>query len=260
MAVEYRYFAVTIPAGTAIAAGFSASLAIPMRVVQQIDVRVPPGPRGEVGFGIGAAGNTIVPQGGQVFIVTDDQPLSFPLENTITSGAWVLYGYNTGLFPHTLYVTFHLQLVGAAPSGTSGTQLPPGSLDSGSGSSGGAPPGAPAPVPVPAPAPPPPPAPVPVPPPPGGGGNPVLILPPILPPGQSAPAPSTGSATILLQISSLAQVWLLNQNRYTQVTDNDTANALVGIGVPYADVSAAFHQQLLAATGQGQPANPATGG
>jgi hypothetical protein len=249
VAIEVRNFAVTIPAGTSIASGFSASLAIPMREVTQIDIRVPPGPRGEVGFGIGAAGQTIVPYGGVAYIVTDDESLAFPLENTITSGAWVLYGYNTGNYPHTLYVYFHLQLVGSAPAGTSGTPLT-GDQITGADTGSAPPPATPAPpTPPAAPAPPAAPPPPVTPPAPGGGFG-ALLLPPDVPlPGATPVVPNPLDSAVILGVADRAEVWLLTMGAYDQVTDSASLTALLAAGIAAAAVSLPVHQAVLAAAG-----------
>lgn len=116
MAQEIRQFQVKIPAGTAKTAGFSADMSFPPRIVTEIEVRVPPGPRGEVGFAIGSAGVPVIPYQSGTWIVTDDADIHWPLENYVDSGSWTLFGYNTGSFDHTLYVTFLLATQAQAAS------------------------------------------------------------------------------------------------------------------------------------------------
>lgn len=112
MAAEVRTFAVTIPAGTPQASPAIIDLAMPARVVTAIRWRVPPGPRGELGWALGAAGVRVLPWGEDQWVVADDEVAEWPLTDQITSGAWQLQGYNTGSFDHTVYVTFLLELVG----------------------------------------------------------------------------------------------------------------------------------------------------
>ena len=104
VATEVHTFPVTIPAGTTQAAPLTFSLAMPPRQVVEIDVLVPPGPRGEVGWAIGAAGVPVLPAEAGAYIVTDDEVIHWPLESQINSGAWQMFAYNTGLYNHTLYV------------------------------------------------------------------------------------------------------------------------------------------------------------
>lgn len=119
MAREVRSFEVSVPAGTPKAAPQVTSLAMPARVVRSVRVRVPPGPGGTVGWALGSAGVRVLPWGPDQWIVADDEAIEWPLEGQISSGAWQLHAYNTGIYAHTLYATFLLDPV--APP-----QRPPG--------------------------------------------------------------------------------------------------------------------------------------
>jgi hypothetical protein len=248
MAIEIRGFPVTIPAGTAITAGFSADISFPARVITQIDVLIPPGPRGEVGVGVGMAGVTVVPKGGTKYIIADDKLFTFPLENLPDSGAWSLYGYNTGTFDHTVTVYFYLEQI-AAPAAAAGAPPPDnGGLSSGGGTGtgagggtgdqgGGTPPVTVPPVTVP---------PITVPPP----ATAPILLPPALPPlpGQGSPVLPADADTLLVGVSDLGVVYLLSGESYSPLTSQDDADALVAAGVAAATVSAATHQALIAAS------------
>lgn len=110
MADEVRSFAVTVPAGTAKASPQTTSLTMPARLVRSVRVRIPPGPAGTVGWALGAAGVRVLPWGAAQWIVGDNESIEWPLSRQITSGAWQLQAYNTGVYDHTLYVTFQLDL------------------------------------------------------------------------------------------------------------------------------------------------------
>lgn len=247
MAIEIRDFTVTIPAGTTISAGFSAAMSFPPRVVTEVHVRVPPGPRGEVGFAIGTGGVNIIPFGSGTYVVTDNEDLIYPLTDTITSGAWQLLGYNTGSFDHTLRVYFYCELVNAGQGGGF-TPLPDGSADgSGSGSGSGSGDGTTPPPVVPPPVTPPsPPAPPTVTPP---VISPPVTLPPTLPtlPGLGpAPAPPVPSVA-LIGVADAGQVWILSPGTYVQAVDQATVDAMTAAGVVGVAVSSAQHAALLAA-------------
>lgn len=249
MAVEVYDFAVTIPAGTAKSAGFSAKMAMPVRTVELIEVRVPPGPRGEMGLGIGASGTIVLPQGGTTYFVMDDQFRSFALENAITSGAWVAFGYNTGRFDHTVYITFHVTLPYVTESAAVTSTPVPVSTLNGGGEQTGTGPGTPPPVETPPPTAPPPVSPPPVTPP--GTSGPPLVLPPSTPPFPGSPAPSIGADVdeLLIGAGSGGGVWLLDERGYTQLQDQGDLDALVAAGVAAVSVSDAMHASLLAAAG-----------
>lgn len=109
--VEYREFDCLIPAGTPKSAPVTVGMAMPTRIVLGLHIRIPPGPNGFMGFQIGAAGQQIVPANHGIWLVMSDESVDWPVENQINSGAWQLFGYNTGNYPHTVYVRFSLALV-----------------------------------------------------------------------------------------------------------------------------------------------------
>jgi hypothetical protein len=110
LAIEVRSFDSTIPAGTAKASPLTFNLVFPPRVVRELEIIVPPGPRGEVGFQIGQAGRQVFPTEPGTFFVTDDEQIRWSLEDANTSGAWQLIAYNTGTFNHAIEVRFLVDL------------------------------------------------------------------------------------------------------------------------------------------------------
>lgn len=120
MADEVRSFTVSIPAGTLATAPQVSDLAMPARIVREVRVRIPPGPAGTVGFALAASGVPIIPWNAGQWLVGNDELVTLPLANQITSGAWQLRAYNTGVYAHSLYVTFLLDLVQLAAGATIG--------------------------------------------------------------------------------------------------------------------------------------------
>ena len=104
MASEVHHFQATVPSGTTKAGALLFNFNIPPRVVDQIEIEVPPGPRGEVGWQIALSGGALFPYEPGAFVVTDDRTTTWQVENQNTGGAWGLIAYNTGKFNHTLYV------------------------------------------------------------------------------------------------------------------------------------------------------------
>lgn len=119
MAREVRAFDVTIPAGTTADAPYTTEFAMPTRTVIAINVRVPPGPSGTMGFAVDCSGTPIIPLAGTDWITTDNEVIDWPLTDYIDSGAWGLRGYNTGSYDHTVYLRFLLN-----PPGTTASALP----------------------------------------------------------------------------------------------------------------------------------------
>jgi len=108
MAVRVLPFPVTIPAGTPESAPVTIPLALDNWVVEQIDLDVPPGPGGLVGFQVYNNGVALLPYGAGEWIIWDNKSQSFPLENLPTGSGWAVVGYNTGSYPHTINVRMHV--------------------------------------------------------------------------------------------------------------------------------------------------------
>jgi hypothetical protein len=108
-------------AGTTVAAPLTTVLTMPPRIVREVRVRIPPGPRGQVGWYLASGGVQVVPWLKGTYIVADDETIDWPLEGQIESGAWQLVAYNTGSYDHTLYLTFLLDVLRGrtgAPTGS----------------------------------------------------------------------------------------------------------------------------------------------
>lgn len=118
MAVEYRQFEVSVPAGTAKASPQVVNLVMPSRIVRSIRWRVPPGPMGLLGWRLTSGGEAVIPANAGEYLVADNESDTLAPEGTIQTGAWQLMGYNTGLYAHTVYLTFGLDPVGVAVADT----------------------------------------------------------------------------------------------------------------------------------------------
>lgn len=248
MAREIRAFQVVVPAGTTKAAGWSQDVSFPPREVVQVEIRIPPGPRGEMGFSLGSGGVPVLPSNAGGWVVADDQDIVWPLDGQWNSGAWSVQAYNTGQYDHTIYLTFLLDLPNATTAGpapaaaaaVSGSVLPSGSVASGTAAAPSlpAPPSVPAPPSISA----------------AGASGTVpataapLILPPSLPtlPGQAAPAPTDGPSGLLLGLADQGAVLWLSGPRLFALADQPSLEGLTGAGVPAASVS---DQQVLDMTG-----------
>lgn len=121
-AAEIRSFAVTIPAGTPLAAPATTSLFFPPRIVTAVRWRVPPGPSGLMGWRLTMSGGVaVIPTGGG-WVIADNESATWPLTGQPDSGAWELTGYNTDIYDHTVYLDFLLDLITAPAAGAA--QLP----------------------------------------------------------------------------------------------------------------------------------------
>lgn len=123
MARELRAYSATVPAGTLITAPAEFDLSFDPREVRRIEIDIPPGPRGEVGFYLAVSGQRVIPFNGGQWIVANDEHLGWDTADYPDSGSWQLFAYNTGYYPHTLGVRFHVDLPAAMTAGN--TLTPP---------------------------------------------------------------------------------------------------------------------------------------
>lgn len=106
MAERIELFDVTIPAGTAIASPQITALSFNQGVVEQIEIIVPPGPSGLVGFRIRHSAQTIIPMSGNGWIIADNEQIKWPLQGYPVGNKWSIQAYNTDVYEHTLYLRF----------------------------------------------------------------------------------------------------------------------------------------------------------
>lgn len=110
MAREVRAFTCTIPANTLPGAAASFDIGFPPREVDTIEIVVPPGPSGVVGFYLANSDVRVIPYASDEWLIMSGEKVSWPLDGYINSGSWQLFGYNTGVQDHTIYVRFLLSL------------------------------------------------------------------------------------------------------------------------------------------------------
>ena len=91
MTTEVRPFSPSIPAGTPSTAPVTIPLTMPARIVSSVRARIPPGPRGTMGFALVVAGAHVVPFGDQAWIIADDETMQWDLTNVPQTGACLLY-------------------------------------------------------------------------------------------------------------------------------------------------------------------------
>lgn len=105
--VIHQYIA-SIPANTPKATPVTIKLAVPNEVVAMIDVEVPPGPSGLMGFYLAMSGQQIIPFETGQFIVWDDREREWYLDDYATTGAWSVVGYNLdNVNAHAVSLRFH---------------------------------------------------------------------------------------------------------------------------------------------------------
>lgn len=130
MAQEIRQFSVTLPPLGSVGAPVTYSLQQPPRNVLGVEVQVPDGCNGAVGWQLMNSGQVVIPFDRGEFVVANDQTFAWDLHGYIQTGGWSLLAYNTGFYPHTLQIRYLLDALGtpeASPPPTiiSADQLAP---------------------------------------------------------------------------------------------------------------------------------------
>lgn len=130
MADEIRQFTVTIPAGTPQAAPVTIDVSFPPREVSELQIVVPAGGNGVMGFQVQNSGLAVIPYDSDDWIIANNEVISWPLSGYINSGSWQIAGYNTGSLDHSLYVRFLLNLVTDTSANVSTAPLDTDSISS----------------------------------------------------------------------------------------------------------------------------------
>lgn len=113
MSRTLKLFTATVPAGTAKATPLTVPLAVGMATVDRIRWRVPPGPRGNLGWYLAMGGQQVLPSGSGLYVVADDEGDVWELAGLPDEGEWQVVGYNTGIYDHAVYLWFSTTPIGS---------------------------------------------------------------------------------------------------------------------------------------------------
>lgn len=105
----------TIPAGVAQGDDVTLEIVLDNSDVLQVDLEVPPGPAGLMGFYLSNNDAPWIPRTPGEYFVWDDHHQSFPTAQYPTGAGWQVTGYNTGAYDHDVIVTFHVNATTATP-------------------------------------------------------------------------------------------------------------------------------------------------
>lgn len=106
MTTRVEVFQVVVPAGTLSAAPVTIATRFDDGIVDRLEILVPPGPNGLMGFRVNHGGGAVFPRETSKWIVADGEKIDWPMEEVHTAGDWAIVAYNTGIHDHTLYVRF----------------------------------------------------------------------------------------------------------------------------------------------------------
>lgn len=108
MAQEVHQFTTVIPANTPKAALYVGQMPIQGYDVESVDIEVPPGPAGLMGFYVARSGQQWLPFEAGEFLIWDDRFDSWYLSDQPTGGGWQVVGYNLDTYDHSVVVRFHV--------------------------------------------------------------------------------------------------------------------------------------------------------
>lgn len=111
MATRVIPFTATIPAGTPKTTPATIPLALDNWEIQRLDLEVPPGPAGLMGFQVYNNGVAWIPYGVNEWLVWDDVKDSYYFTDQPDASGWAVVGYNTGTYDHAVTVRFHVNPV-----------------------------------------------------------------------------------------------------------------------------------------------------
>jgi hypothetical protein len=113
---EIRRYTVTIAAGTPVASPQVTALAMPPRAVRAVTWRVPKGHQGLTGWRLTMSGVQVLPTPGtDQWVTTDNAQETWDIREFPDSGAWQVTAYNLGNYPHSVFLTFHVEHAGRVP-------------------------------------------------------------------------------------------------------------------------------------------------
>lgn len=104
MADRIEVFDVPVPAGTLQTAPATTALAFDDGIVTDIEVLIPPGPSGFVGYRFAYGGQQIIPHTVGRFIIASGEVIKWPVSKFPTGSQWQLVAYNTDIYTHTLHI------------------------------------------------------------------------------------------------------------------------------------------------------------
>ena len=101
---QYVYqYDLTVPAGTPKSSPATAAVPVNNLRIERVEIEVPHGPAGRLGFQIFNSGNPWKPDAPGDWLVWDGKTDGWWLNDQPTGSMWELVGYNTGQHPHTIY-------------------------------------------------------------------------------------------------------------------------------------------------------------
>lgn len=106
MATRVELFTVTVPAGTTIAAPQITATRFDVGEVETVEILVPPGNAGLLGFAIMHSNASVLPREEDRWITAVGETIRWPTQDLPTAGAWAIRAYNLDVNPHSIYLRY----------------------------------------------------------------------------------------------------------------------------------------------------------
>lgn len=106
MANRIESFTVTVPSQTPVDTPLATDLTFTDGVIEVIEIKIPSGSAGLVGFYLAQSGQQVIPYQTGHWIISDGENIRWEVDHYPTGGKWSVVGYNTDVFPHSLYLRF----------------------------------------------------------------------------------------------------------------------------------------------------------
>jgi hypothetical protein len=104
MAERVEIKTITVSAGTTPAAFQTDLLTWREGYPVQVEIRIPPGPSGLLGVALAHSGRKIIPRDQNEWLITDAEPVIWPMSSYPYNAKWSVLSYNQDLYPHTFQV------------------------------------------------------------------------------------------------------------------------------------------------------------
>lgn len=108
MAERVLQYTATIPAGTPQITPVTLDTGFVDWDIESIDLEVPPGPSGTMGFQLANNDLPWIPRTPGQWLVWDDHHETFYPTGYPVAGGWQVIGYNTGAYDHAVIVRFNV--------------------------------------------------------------------------------------------------------------------------------------------------------
>ena len=112
MAERIEIKTITTPAGTTTSSPLVTSLTWREGYPIRVELRIPPGPSGLMGVQLAHSGQVIIPHDPTEWLVTDNEPVIWPLDNYPYNAKWTVRTYNTDIYEHSLQIRMLLMEIG----------------------------------------------------------------------------------------------------------------------------------------------------